>query len=267
MHQTAREFFLLIEQEKRHSRFAFNCEETHRAITIASVRYLMLCFTNPEPTIRHTISDTKTWGSEDFQKYARYMDQWPWINYTLHNLKTHRDLCDQKGTVSRLIHTLIKQLSENRWCEFLGNWMACHFGSTKSARDFVWGMASLKLLQSILSRTSDDFKYKILDAAAALKLFRVVDSLLPPCAQVYSQVRRETPLILCARKGLVDAFRVLADQNEDLNAEDITGRTALHHASKNGHEAIVRQLLNRGADKMVKDRRGLRALQLAFKTL
>jgi len=267
MHQTAREFFLLFEQDKRQSRFAFNYEETHRAITTASVRYLMLCFTNPDSAMQHTFSEIKNWGAEGFQKYARYMGQWPWINYALRNLKAHYDLCDQKRSVLRLIHSLIEQLTENQWCEFLGNWIANDFRSTKSAWDFMSDMATLKPLRYIVSQTSKDFKYKILDAAAALNLFRVVESLLPPCRQIYSQVRRETPLILCARKGLVDAFRVLADVNEDLNAKDIAGRTALHHASKNGHEAIVRQLLSQGANKGAKDRRGLIALQLALKTL
>ena len=35
-----------------------------------------------------------------------------------------------------------------------------------------------------------------------------------------------------------------------------TGSTALHHAAENGHEAIVRLLLNKGVDVTVKDTDG-----------
>ncbi|KAF8542448.1 hypothetical protein BDD12DRAFT_728756, partial [Trichophaea hybrida] len=84
MHQTAREFLLQMKREELHSKFTLSDEEAHKAITITSVRYLMLCFINPERTIYPS------------KEYARYIDEWPWINYALHNLKTHHDLCGQK---------------------------------------------------------------------------------------------------------------------------------------------------------------------------
>ena len=266
MHQTTREFLLQIRQEK--PKFALSDEEAHIAIATASVRYLTLCFTNAEPTMRDALPEVKNWCPEDFLQYVRYLDEWLWINYALPHFKTHYTLCGQNKSVSQLVHAIIKRLTENQRTEFLGNWMARHVGQTKFTGDFVRSMTSLIPLRHIDSRVSpDDFKYKVLDAAAALKLLRVVESLLPSCKQVDARARRETPLILCARTGLEDASQVLVDSNEDLNAKNIVGRTALHYAAKNGHEAIVKLLLKQGANKMVKDYFRLIAMQLAVKKL
>jgi len=268
MHQTTREFFVRMQREKQDSKFALCQDEAHKTITVTSVRYLMLCFTSPEPDMRDSFSRIKTWGLEDFQQYARYVDKWLLINYALLNLKSHHDLCGQMEVVSQHVDSLIKELTKSPWSNFLGNWMACHLGRTKSARDFVRGMASWTPLQHISSKsTSEDFKYNILDAAAALGLLRVVESLLLPCTQFDSQASSQTPLIVCARKGLVDTTRVLIDRNEDVDAKDNAGQTALHHAAENGHEPILHMLLIRGADKTIKDNHGLIALQLALKKL
>ncbi|KAF8536540.1 hypothetical protein BDD12DRAFT_781372, partial [Trichophaea hybrida] len=95
MHQTTREFFLRIEQEKPDSKFVLSVEEeAHRKIAEASIRYLTLCCTNPEPTMGDASPQIMNWGEEDFQKYVRYLDEWAWINYALHNLKTHYDRCN-----------------------------------------------------------------------------------------------------------------------------------------------------------------------------
>jgi hypothetical protein len=268
MHQSARAFFLQIEREKRDSKFALNSEEAHRAITTTSVRYLMLCFTIPEPVMRYTSSNVNTWGSEDFQFYVRYMDEWPWINYTLHYLKNHHELCGQKKRVSQQVHALIKQLRDSKPSKFLGDWIAYRFGQTKLEEGFLQLMAKLNPLRHMSNlKNSQDFKHKVLDTAAMLGLSRVFQSLLLPCTQVDALAESETPLILCARKGLVDASRVLLDLNEDVDAKDLAGRTALHHAAENGYEAIIRLLLKRGAKRSAKDNHGAIPLQLAIAKL
>jgi hypothetical protein len=268
MHQSAREFFLQIEREKPDSKFALNREEAHRAITTTSIRYLMLCFTIPEPVMRYTFSNVNTWSSEDFQIYVRYMGEWPWINYALHYLKNHHELCGQKESVSQQVHALIEQLTNSKASEFLGDWIAYRFGQTKFEWGFLRLMASLTPLRYMINlETSQDFKYKVLDTAAMLGLSRVFQSLLLPCTQIDALAQSETPLILCARKGLADASRVLLDLNEDVDAKDLAGRTALHHAAENGYEAIVRLLLKRRANREAKDKRGFIPIQLAVAKL
>lgn len=57
---------------------------------------------------------------------------------------------------------------------------------------------------------------------------------------------------------------MLLDKGADINAVDGMGRTALHVAAgwSNGHEASVRVLVERGADKKLKDRQGRTAFEL-----
>lgn len=260
MHQTAREFFLHIEEEKPDSRFALDVKEAHRIIVVSSVGYLKLCFANLEPA-----TEIKSWDLEDFQKYVRNLDQWPWVNYALHYLKDHHNLCNRKGTVSKLVHALIKQLTKSQVSEFLGNWMAFNFRSTKFASNFVRSMKTLVPLRLLRNQPSEDFKYKLLDTAAALRFFQVFESLLQPCTHSDVQTRGETSLIICVKKELFDASQMLIDVSENLDAKDNAGQTALHHAAEKGHEAITRLLLQQGANKMAKDNNGLIALQLAIK--
>jgi hypothetical protein len=262
MHQTAREFFLHIQEKIPDSRFALDVKEAHRKIATSSVSYLALCFANLEPTKK-----IKTWGMEDFQKYVRNLDEWPWINYALHYLKDHHDLCNKKGTISQLVHTLIKQLTKSQVSEFLGNWMAFNFRQTKFAPNFVSNMKSLIPLQLLRNQPSEDFKYKLLNTTAALRSFQVFESLLQPCTHSDVPTHGETSLIICVKKELFDASQMLMDVSENLDAKDNAGQTALHHAAKKGHEAITRLLLQRGANKMAKDNDGLIALELAINKL
>jgi hypothetical protein len=269
MHQSAREFVLRIDKNNPDSKLVIsNKEEVHITITMTSVRYLLLCFVNPMPTMRDNLSKIKNWNSNDFQKYARYMNEWSWVYYALHNLKYHHGLCGQTESVSQLINELIKQLTESQGSEYLGHWMACYFARPNSAWDFVWSMVNFQPLRYIHSqKTPEDFKYKVLDTAAKLGLSQVFDSLIQPCMHVDTQARSGMTLISCVRKGLVNALSVLLDRNEDLNAKDIAGRTLLHHAVENEHKAIVGLLLKRGANKAVTDKRGITALQLALQKL
>lgn len=58
---------------------------------------------------------------------------------------------------------------------------------------------------------------------------------------------RTSPLMLAAAHGHLDTVRVLLDKGADVNAEDMTGWTALHAAARNGYPEVVRLLLDRGA--------------------
>ena len=262
MHQTTREFLLSIEKEKPGSRFALGVEEANGIIAAAAVSYLTLCFGNPEP-MPGSSTDITTWSWDDYQKYVQYLDERSWINYALHNLKTHHDLSNQKESVSQLVDALIKQLVNSQGFAFLGNWMAYNFGRTKSAPNIIQSITSLIPLLFFHDQVSEDFKYKVLNAAGELKLFQVFESLLEPCMHDTVQTQTETSLITCVRKGLFGASRMLADREEDFDTKDNAGWTALHHAAAGGHEAVTRLLLERGADTMATNNHGQRALHHA----
>src|SRR5262249_9322185 len=64
-------------------------------------------------------------------------------------------------------------------------------------------------------------------------------------------------------RDALDVVALLLDAGAPIDAVDNRGRTALMIASERGHAAVVQALLARGADRSVKDKAGLRALDLA----
>ncbi|KAF8245704.1 hypothetical protein K440DRAFT_586825, partial [Wilcoxina mikolae CBS 423.85] len=92
MHQTVREFLLQTIKDVTDSNLLTTDEDAHTAIITTSVQYLMLCFSIC-PTMRDRFSKIESWGSEDFQEYVRYLDQWPLLNYTLSSLNSHHGYC------------------------------------------------------------------------------------------------------------------------------------------------------------------------------
>ena len=64
-------------------------------------------------------------------------------------------------------------------------------------------------------------------------------------------------------RDAVDVVTLLLDAGAAIDATDNRGRTALMIAAERGHAAVVQALLARGADRTVRDRTGLRALDLA----
>jgi len=75
---------------------------------------------------------------------------------------------------------------------------------------------------------------------------------------------RSTPLHEAARHTDAEAIRILVvAEGCEVDAIDQHGRTALHYAAEQGHEASVRRLLVDGADPRVRDDRGSTAADLA----
>ena len=72
-----------------------------------------------------------------------------------------------------------------------------------------------------------------------------------------------TPLIYAAMNGHEAMVRLLLDRKANINAKDNYGQTALYRAACNGHEAVVQLLLDRKADVNVKDNDGWTALYRA----
>src|SRR5690242_3349810 len=63
-------------------------------------------------------------------------------------------------------------------------------------------------------------------------------------------------------RDALDVIALLHDAGAPIDATDNRGRTALMIAAERGHVAVVQALLARGADRSVRDRTGLRALDL-----
>ena len=86
---------------------------------------------------------------------------------------------------------------------------------------------------------------------------------------VHSVPDRKSPLQLSARGGHVECVDLLIDAGADINWQDLTGRTALHHAALCGEAederaaSCVRSLIAAGANVSVKTEWGQTALHLA----
>lgn len=74
-----------------------------------------------------------------------------------------------------------------------------------------------------------------------------------------------TPLMLAASRGDFAAVEErLSAGDEDVNAQDDFGYTALMYAASAGHERVVDMLLAAGSDPQKKNRQGLASLDLAL---
>jgi Ankyrin repeats (3 copies)/Ankyrin repeats (many copies)/Ankyrin repeat len=73
----------------------------------------------------------------------------------------------------------------------------------------------------------------------------------------------QTALSMAALQGHEVVVRLLVDRGADIHAKDHGGWTALHLAAEGGHEAVVRLLVDGGADIHAKDHGGWTALHQA----
>lgn len=72
------------------------------------------------------------------------------------------------------------------------------------------------------------------------------------------------PLMIAASRGdLAVVEEILSRHNEDVNAQDDFGYTALMYAASAGHARIVETLLAAGSDLRLKNRQGLASIDLA----
>jgi hypothetical protein len=262
MHQTAREFFLQITRHKPGSKFDLSSQKAHGVIATTSIQYLMLCLGNPDTSVEGTLSDVKSWGSDSFRDYATYLSLWPWINYAISNLYNHQESCDRGEHVLHLVNTLVKQLTRIPATASLGKWVTNHRRKGKSLHGLIREVASSTPLRHILTdSTSNDFNYRVLDAAAALDLPRVFELVQRSTLWVPDEVQ----LISSVRKGLAAASRELIKQGYDINAVDKAGRSALYHAAENGDVPMVRLLKEGGAAWDIADNHGIRPIDVAAK--
>jgi hypothetical protein len=72
-----------------------------------------------------------------------------------------------------------------------------------------------------------------------------------------------TPLLWAARNGHEAVVKHLVEMGADLESEDDTGKTPLSQAAKDGHEAVVKYLVEKGAELESKDIYGLTPLSWA----
>ena len=73
----------------------------------------------------------------------------------------------------------------------------------------------------------------------------------------------ETPLILCALWGRVEACKLLIEAGANINAVDFSGHSALNSAALNGNLEVCKLLLKKKCDPNIRDQVGRSALDSA----
>ena len=246
MHQTVREFFR-PDGPTAQSNFRMKSNDAHMRISVACIRYLMLCAS--EAASIDQAAGSKPWTTKHFDTYARYLGGRPFFSYALEFAKRHLQQCGQVARDSELILQLSKKVNGSPAAYVLGNWIP--------------GDGDEKILGHEQQDYSKRFRAELLHAVTRMGYPQVVGALLIAGAEIEASLGGKTTLMVAAESGSLSIARLLLDQEAFMEARDENKRTALHHAAANGHHHLVRLFLDRGAEVEAKDDGSRTALHLA----
>ncbi|KAF8543474.1 hypothetical protein BDD12DRAFT_726228, partial [Trichophaea hybrida] len=92
MHQTAREFLLRPIKPLANSSFRISQDDANISISRTCSRYLTICAAKTSLQ-SSTLPNIESWTSVHFEMYAKYLNEWPLVNYVLSHFKHHIDNC------------------------------------------------------------------------------------------------------------------------------------------------------------------------------
>jgi ankyrin repeat protein len=249
--------------------------DAHLEISITCIRYLILCVTNtqafnfpaaspfsetissairqlfwdnphlpPMPEVHHNPADLlgagpESWSLGHFERYARYLNNRPFLAYILGYLNEHLPKCRQAEGIPELVLQLWTQLAYNPMAYLLWNLVATESGKPRAA--------------SSEQRQAEDFLSNLVLAATKLRFPRAVEVLLVAGADAGCRLDGKTLLMVSAENGDQATVRVLLRKGVDIEATAKQHQTALHLAAANGHATMVRLLVDQGANKEAGD--------------
>jgi ankyrin repeat domain-containing protein 50 len=185
MHQTVREFFLGPGGYVARSKLRMSEKDARVGLSITCTRYLMLYAANTK--LANKLSNIKSWTLEHFERYARYLNERPLINYALDHLKHHINSCRDTDSPLHFVSRFVEELTDSPAAYLLESWVASHLKKTFHNHE--------------LSKAAEDFRNKILHAAARKRFPRAAEALLLVGAQVEAPLQGNTPLIISAEQG------------------------------------------------------------------
>ncbi|KAL2787020.1 hypothetical protein BJX66DRAFT_341602 [Aspergillus keveii] len=117
IHQTVREFILRPDGCVATSAWRMVDEATHKNITIASIRYLLVL-------IREGPLDyPSNWASTQFEQYVRHLNGMPFAAYIVPNLDHHLNYCFAHPEIVTLCSTFIGRLLKSPSYHLLHHWV------------------------------------------------------------------------------------------------------------------------------------------------
>jgi len=175
---------------------------------------------------------------EDYETYARYLYEMPFLNYAICHLKGH--ILESSGAMNapslprwdhvHLLLQLIQELTTDNSASHL-------FEPWLSVKDVQWP-----------SYSSSQFRNMLLWQASKVGLSQVVDTVLSLGAELNATVEGKAALHIAAEQGHKVTVKLLLDRGAYIHATTHSSNfTALHIAARNRRTAVVQVLLDRGA--------------------
>jgi ankyrin repeat protein len=277
IHTTAKEFLL----DSKSPFLDLNKSKSLDLISDACIGYLTMSFLRNEPPI---LEQHQKVHNIDARLLLQLIDDRPMLAYVLEQLPAHLqdEGWEQSSRVtacSKLIDFLqmMKLKIKSPIWDILGVWSFFNFivndriGTTSSVEDLRAGFSS-KILritspQSLLRHrsasndsstdSSEDqrllsscsFLNKSLDYACSGGSLDQVRIILDLCLHAgINGSNIDTPLCIAARNGHEAVVKLLLEKGAELEAKDRDSRTPLSWAAENGYGAVVKLLLEKGAE-------------------
>lgn len=133
-------------------------------------------------------------------------------------------------------------------------WTALHMACSRSDSDDVVALLLAKDADVNAQTTAGQTPLHFCASKGNLDIARCLMGLKPPASARKRDKRGQLPLHRAAAKGNLPMMKALLDLGmSPLNATDVDGQTALHHAVSEGHGDAALFLLQRGAEWEKKD--------------
>ena len=112
---------------------------------------------------------------------------------------------------------------------------------------------------------TDDDGWTPLLAACQEGHYKIIELLIPKASDltVVNLKYSMTAIMLAGMKGHLETVKILLKLWNNLNKQDVAGRTALHFATRNNHYNVVQHLLDNSADPNIPDYEGHTPLMIA----
>ena len=245
MHHSVREFFLRPHSSVIGSRFQNVSEKlAQKMIAITCIRYLDLHYRELGKGFQSPVgARVSNWGFEDIITLAQYLNSRPLIKYSLEYLKQLQGVDSGIQKPFSDLTTNIRKYPFSLQSFLLKKLIDCNTDTQllEKLTDSNTDTQGLEKLTNTDTQRVHELN-RLLEFAAERGYTVAAGNLLAAGAECNTALHR------AAWGGHPAMVRLLLDQGADIEIRDPADQTPLHKASLCGHEATIRLLLDRGAE-------------------